>query len=378
MLTKWYPNDMDPQFGVFIQKQARAISRCKEIVVYASHAHSDKSKPSYELKLIQLGNLTEYNMYYRKSSSFVAPVINALRYVKAWKKTYKIIKANHGLPEIAHAYILLRPAILAYILSRRNRIPLVISEQWSGYTNGKFEKRSLLTRNLCKFAFKKADERIAVSTFLQSSMEKLGFSTPIKVVPNIIEIQEPPETSDTGNRIRILLVADLVDEIKNISGAIKAFAKAREAVPNLFLKIIGHGKDHQMLKDLTAKLSLKGDDIKFEGLKSNEDVYKALWNCDFLLMNSRFETFSLICAEALSCGKPVIATRCGGPEEFINSENGLLIPVDDDETLRKSIIYMAKNHQNYSSEKILDESRKRFSPEVVGAELCSIYKKIKK
>jgi len=325
-----------------------------------------------------LGNLTEYNMYYRKSSAFVAPVINALRYVKAWKKTYKIIKANHGLPEIVHAYILLRPAILAYILSRRNRIPLVISEQWSGYTNGKFEKRSWLTRNLSKFAFKKADERIAVSTFLQSSMEKLGFSTPIKVVPNIIEIQEPPETSDTGNRIRILLVADLVDEIKNISGAIKAFAKAREAVPNLFLKIIGHGKDHQMLKDLTAKLSLKGDDIKFEGLKSNEDVYKALWNCDFLLMNSRFETFSLICAEALSCGKPVIATRCGGPEEFINSENGLLIPVDDDETLGKSIIFMAKNHQTYNSEKILDDSRKRFSPEVVGAELCSIYKKIKK
>jgi len=376
MLTKWYPYDKDPQFGVFIQKQARAISLYKEIVVYASHAHDEAGRPAFELQMVRSGDLTEYIMYYRKSRSFLSPLINAIHYIRAWNKSFTIIHKNHGIPETVHAYILLRPAIIAYRLSRRFRIPLVISEQWSGYTNGKFEQRLCLIRILSKYFFKKADERIAVSNFLKSSMEKLGFSKPINIVPNIIEIQDPPESLTRNDKIQILLVADLVDEIKNISGTIRAFTEAKKSMPNIYLKIIGHGKDAEMLKDLCSTLQLTEENIKFEGLQSNKEVYKALWNCDFLLMNSRFETFSLICAEALSCGKPVVATKCGGPESFINEDNGLLIPINDDAALCSAIIYMAENYQNYSPEKLREQSRNKFSPETVGAQLCTIYNKI--
>lgn len=45
--------------------------------------------------------------------------------------------------------------------------------------------------------------------------------------------------------------------------------------------------------------------------------------CDFFVLNSNFETFSVVTAEALAYGKPVIATRCGGPEEFVNKIMGI-------------------------------------------------------
>ena len=90
-------------------------------------------------------------------------------------------------------------------------------------------------------------------------------------------------------------------------------------------------------------------------------------------MNSRFETFSLICAEALSCGKPVIATRCGGPEEFIDSSNGILIPVNDTDALKAAILQMSKNYSNYSPEQLRNQAAKQFNSESVGNSFDLVY-----
>lgn len=102
------------------------------------------------------------------------------------------------------------------------------------------------------------------------------------------------------------------------------------------MRIIGQGKDKEMLIEIARELGVLNSNVIFEGLKSNPEVYQYLQKSDFLVMNSRFETFSLICCEALSCGKPVLATRCGGPQEFIDDEVGVLIDVDDDVQLAKN------------------------------------------
>jgi glycosyltransferase involved in cell wall biosynthesis len=77
-------------------------------------------------------------------------------------------------------------------------------------------------------------------------------------------------------------------------------------------------------------------------------------------MNSRFETFSLICAEALRCGKPVVATRCGGPEEFIHDGNGLLVDTEDEPGLLTALKQMCSTYLNYDPEKLKREAQHRF------------------
>lgn len=375
MITKWYPYDKDPQFGVFIRKQALAISLYRKIIVYSAHSHTEPSRDQFDLEVENNGGLTEYRMYYKKSTSAFSFFINGILYLKAWNKTRKIIWKQHGKPGILHAYILLRPAIITYMCSVIYNIPFVVSEQWSGYPMGKFSGKSVVSKALSKFVFKKASARTVVSNFLRSSMENLGFSKPIQVIPNVIEIQASP-VKIPSDKIIILVVADLVDEIKNISGILKSFAKALNENPSLQLKIIGQGKDEHQLKLLAQQLKLSPDKVQFMGLKSNPEVYVELWNCDFLLMNSRFETFSLICAEALSCGKPVISTRCGGPEEFINSSNGILIPVNDDIALFEALNKMSVSYRDFSSENIRQESIRKFSPEGVGAKFEAIYSQI--
>ena len=48
-----------------------------------------------------------------------------------------------------------------------------------------------------------------------------------------------------------------------------------------------------------------------------------------LVVPSRRETFSLVTAEALASGTPVVATECGGPEEILTDDTGQLAQVND-------------------------------------------------
>jgi len=97
---------------------------------------------------------------------------------------------------------------------------------------------------------------------------------------------------------------------------------------------------------------------------------------DFLITNSNYETFSVSTAEALAYGKPVISTRCGGPEEFIDETNGILIDVGDTKALVSAIEYMLDNSDKYDQEMISKNARINFSSEVIGEKIFEIYKEV--
>ena len=142
------------------------------------------------------------------------------------------------------------------------------------------------------------------------------------------------------------------------------------------LRIVGSGPDENKLKKLAESFHLLDRKIFFEGLKDNAEVYDYLHRCDFLIMNSRFETFSLICAEAMSCGKPVLATRCGGPNEFVNATTGVLIEPDNDEELKMEFLKMLAHFRNFDSGQIKNYSIELFSMDKVGAAFQKVYTSI--
>ena len=109
---------------------------------------------------------------------------------------------------------------------------------------------------------------------------------------------------------------------------------------------------------------------------------KKQWLCiefyasiDFLIINSNFETFSVVTAEALASGKPVIASRCGGPEQFITPETGLLVEPRNQKELEAAMVYMSENYQNYNVETLQNSIRQPYSKEVIGKQFYNIYEK---
>jgi glycosyltransferase involved in cell wall biosynthesis len=372
MITKWYPNREDPQLGVFIQKHAQAISLKDDIVVL--YIHSAKNLiAKFDCELNTSDNISEIIIYFRKNNSMFSKIINSLNYFRAFKLGLSYSGTDKKKPDIIHSYILVRTGIIAWYYSRKWKIPFIISEQWSGYVTGKFLASAWIRKKSVNYIVRKAKAITSVSDFLLKGMHRCGLKNKIeKVIPNVIETNHSISNISNKEFVQVLLVADLVDEIKNISGVIKMIAYLPREM-RVILKIVGGGPDEKKLKQLTEENGLINRKIFFEGLKKNSEVYQYLSECDFLIMNSRFETFSLICAEAMSCGKPVLATRCGGPDEFINSDCGILIEPDDTESLKRNFEFMINNYDKFDPIKIKTHVINRFSKEIISKSFHDLY-----
>jgi glycosyltransferase involved in cell wall biosynthesis len=97
----------------------------------------------------------------------------------------------------------------------------------------------------------------------------------------------------------------------------------------------GSGSLYQDLLRLRSQLGL--DDV-FHFLGMRDDVPALLPGFDVFVLSSHTEGFSIACVEAMACGVPVVATRCGGPNEIVEDGiSGLLVPPNDPMTLADSI-----------------------------------------
>jgi len=76
--------------------------------------------------------------------------------------------------------------------------------------------------------------------------------------------------------------------------------------------------------------------FRFTGFRS--DIPNILRNIDLFVLASRREPFGRVIAEAMACGRPVVATRSGGPEEIVvDRETGLFIPPGSPVDLARAI-----------------------------------------
>jgi glycosyltransferase involved in cell wall biosynthesis len=90
------------------------------------------------------------------------------------------------------------------------------------------------------------------------------------------------------------------------------------------------------LMQLVTELGLD-EHVKYLGHRS--DVHAVLHDLDVFVLASTSEGFPLVLLEAMAASKPVVATRCGGPEEIIwDGVNGRLVPVRDPAALAEAIL----------------------------------------
>ena len=132
---------------------------------------------------------------------------------------------------------------------------------------------------------------------------------------------------------RLLCVGRLIP-IKGHETLLRAFAAAREEVPELTLDLAGTGPLEQELRRLA------GDGVRFLGHVA--PVQPLIEQSAIVVVPSLGEGFGMVALEAMERARAVIAARVGGLPEIVG-DAGLLVPPGEVEPLRAAIVDLARH-----------------------------------
>lgn len=139
-----------------------------------------------------------------------------------------------------------------------------------------------------------------------------------------------PLARDSGHRATVLTTARLHSQ-----KGLEYLLRAAVLIPGVQFLIAGDGPERAALVTQAQALDIT-DRIVFLGHR--EDVPELLAHCDLFVLPSLYEGLPLSVLEAMTAGKPVIATAVGGtPEAIHHGETGVLVPPADSLALAGAI-----------------------------------------
>jgi glycosyltransferase involved in cell wall biosynthesis len=332
------------------------------------------SDKKYDWEIKEEFGFPVIRVYYRNNDvgkSGFARMRKFFRYIRATRIGWKLTREKFGIPQINHVHIFTRPVLLAFFLRWKYKIPYIITEHSSHFVH-ELPEWLPPKKQFAQFAARKAKFITVVSETLQKAIRGFGLNGRYAIVPNVVFIPLEAMHVQSDDRVKIIAIGGLSDERKNIRGLIEAFGEIHGELPDTSLFIVRPVPDGTLMV-AAIKTGLLDKKIFFRDYLSNDAVYQLLASSSFLVVNSLSETFSMSAAEALACGKPVLSTRCGGPEEFVSEERGKLIDVYNTAQLKEALIWMRNHYQEFDAEKLKDFIQSNYSAEVVGKKFLELY-----
>ncbi len=199
-----------------------------------------------------------------------------------------------------------------------------------------------------------------------------------ETVPNIVSnhfADYPISRSRRTKNSFIFLCVALLSPKKAIDNLLVAFALSFKGNLQVIMRIGGDGSERQKLEKLAQSLGIKRQ-VYFLGALTREQVAREMAKTDVFVLPSHYETFGVVVIEALALGKPVLATRCGGPESILRSQDGELVPVNAPQALAAAMQKMYREINKYNSQEIRKTCLVRFGETSVVARLMAEYERI--
>lgn len=369
-IPSWYHNKRNPVHGSFFKEQAIAL---KERGIKITVAYNEiwpltlafKVKEKIGLNYSVEEGLKTYrykNFNYLPKNPMMFKVFN-----RRLEKLYKEVVKKEGKVDLIHCQSSFWAGISANYISKKYNIPLIITEH-SSLEKAIYIKESY--KPLIKESYLEADELIAVGNGLKKEISKFCGRKDIKVIHNLIPIENFYISKNKNKNFTFLSLAFLEGE-KGMDTLIRSYAKYLKETDSKLL-IGGDGSQKDFLIKLCEELEIKNQ-VEFLGALSRKEVSHYMSICDSFVLASRYETFGVVYIEALASGKPIIGTYNGGAEDIINSKNGLIVKVDDVDELGNAMKYIMENSNSYNAEDIRIDCIEKFSKEKITNEILEIY-----
>lgn len=277
-------------------------------------------------------------------------IFHLFKVIRAVTMAAKNVDLIIGTLELTPTYL----SSIASILTKKPAIGWVhIDVKKYPNTNNKIHKF------LISKLYAKLKVVVAVSNGAKESFENMfpQMDVPVKRIYNPIRLDDiyrmlgEKNEFDESNEPIILGVGRLTD-MKGFDDLIKAHKYLLNNMIQNKLIILGEGEQREYLVKLILELDVQ-DSVILKGFVENP--YKYMRSASVFVLSSKYEGFSVVIAEALAVGIPVVSTDCpSGPSEILeDGKYGLLSPVNDYKALARNIHETIKvDTEKYKNDRI--------------------------
>lgn len=390
IIPSWFPSPSHPNAGIFFKEQADLYAKCFSLdqVGLVSWGQNDQRlllERSQLLKIpekllgarkLHVSEVIETNNFvtwFYPRYTWTRKVLdgNIKGITKACEQSFLDFTTRYGQPEVIHAHVGYPGGYIAWKLSEKYKVPFVITEHMGPFPFSDFKIGAGLDTKLLN-PLKHAHKVLAVSEHLKHEMEPFGITS--SVFHNFIDDNyfNVEDTQFKRDKVQLLHIGRLAPE-KRQADLLKAAALLSSSM-DFELVIAGEGALKPELQTLTNDLSLQ-DRVKFKGNLNRGQIREQIQTADLVILSSSYENFPVSILEALACGKPVVATRCGGPQEMINEVNGLLTNTFDSADLAEKIKQVISAVQMYDPVEIRADFESRYGQVHALQKLREVYQR---
>lgn len=265
---------------------------------------------------------------------------------------------------VLHAQSLFDAGYYTYLLSRKYKIPSVLTEHNQlNFLKSKFQYNTI-KNILNSFAY-----RVAVSKEVIKQFSSHGFFQDFKVIHNPLDpIFFKFDINDDLYEERTLKIIHIgaYTPIKNQKSIIKLLKRLDIDGFKIEFSWLGYdtwGQDSKSdIQSMIDSFSLS-QNVKINLLprQEKEQLSELIKGNDLAISTSLCETFGLGNAECIAMGVPLLTTDNGGSREFTNPKNSIVVPICDDDALYYGFLQWFQNRHQYNRKSMSDEIKQKLS-----------------
>jgi L-malate glycosyltransferase len=376
VIPSWHPTPEKPLWCTWVLPHIAALREAGHDV-YVLQVDIDLVKDSGKLKsgeIIQRNKKhiftrlpVKFHKYYR-TRFFYGSILHA--YSEKIHELYKKIEKNWGKPDVIHAHVSLPAGYGAVDLGKRENIPVVVTEHYSGFeSDSKFWWR---VGSYVREMAGKIQGFYTVSPGNSDRIERTGLVSVSGVLPNPIDTKvfSPKDVKRISKKLELVSAGGL------------SHGKGTDVLFDA-LKLIGDKVDWH--------LSLFGNvDKKFEyiqwleepllsrrvtlmGIASQDELAEQYSKSDLYIVSSRVETANVSMLEAMACGIPVVSTRCGAPETLLDDSVSITVPSENPKAMAEAILTMSNTIGDYKKEELREFVIRNYSKKAVADKMINAY-----
>jgi glycosyltransferase involved in cell wall biosynthesis len=330
VIASWYKSAKAPVRGSFIREQALALARRGHdvSVVFVdpdSHSRPFALERSRDDALDQISIAAPWPLHRVFGFYMPQPLVKRVRCLIAETR-----------PDVVHAHAVRPAGVIATRAAAAVGVPVFLTEHKKELSTYWTTRHGWLQ---IREAYESCARLLAVSQEHKGKLERYFPSTQGRwdVAYNGVDTErfhiDPDRVRPGRGELRKILFLGGLEEAKGLATLMEAL---RQLPPSFILTVAGPGAVESRVVALAGRSDIVSR-IRTVGLVDRERVVALLNSHDVLAVPSYIESFGLVCAEALACGIPVVATRCGGPEEIVREPFGEIVEPRDSKALARAL-----------------------------------------